>query len=77
MIVYHVCTVKKLNKYIRNGGIKPPVRAWIDVEEAERFSKQTGRKVILRLKFPDNAEIYEGHKGKARVIHELYPLKDF
>ena len=39
-----------------------------------RFSKQTGRKVILRLKFPENAEQLPGHKGMALVMHEKYKL---
>lgn len=56
MIVWHVTTAKKLNRYRASGGILPPVRAWESLPSAERFSKQTGRKVILRLKFPDTAE---------------------
>ena len=74
MIVWHVTTRKKLERYHRNGGILPPVRAWKTVEEAVRFSKQTGRKVILRLKFPENAEQLPGHKGMALVMHEKYKL---
>lgn len=72
MIVYHVTTVKKLNKYVKAGGIKPPVRAWVDIAEAQRFSCQTGRKVILRLKFPSNAPVLDGHRGKAVVLDEFY-----
>ena len=56
MIVYHVTSLKKLNKYIESGMILPPVRAWEDIEQAERMSISTGRKIILRLRFPDNAE---------------------
>lgn len=74
MIVWHVTTRKKLERYHRSGGILPPVRAWKTVEEAVRFSKQTGRKVILRLKFPKNAEQLPGHKGMALVLHEKYKL---
>ena len=70
MIVYHVTTYKKLTKYLKSGCILPPVRAWESVEEAERFSIQTGRRIILRLKFPNNAERLEGHKGKAFVLYE-------
>ena len=73
MIVYHVTTAKKLGKYLANGCILPPVRAWKSVQSAERFSKQTGRKVILRLKFPGDAAPYEGHRGEAVVIYT--PLK--
>ena len=74
MIVYHVTSFKKLTKYARAGVILPPVRAWEAIEEAERFSKQTGRPIILRLKFPRNAEKLEGHKGMARVVSEPYDV---
>lgn len=74
MIVYHVTTLKKLNKYLTTGYIKPPVRAWENIEQAERMSISTGRKIILRLKFPDNAPKYEGHFNQARVLHEPYIL---
>ena len=52
----------------------PPVRAWENIEQAERMSKSTGRKIILRLRFPDNAEKLEGHFNQARVIYEPYIL---
>ncbi len=78
MIVYHVCSIKKFRKYLLTGYIKAPVRAWIDIKEAERFSKQTGRQIILRLKFPRNKiKILDGHKGKAVYIDEDYPLIDW
>lgn len=77
MVVYHVTSLKKLNKYLENGVIKAPVRAWESVEAAERFSKQTGRKIILRLKFPGNAPCYEGHRGEAYVIYEDYKVEGF
>lgn len=51
MVVYHCCSLKKLNKYLKTGGIIPPVRAWENIQQAERMSKSTGRKIILRLKF--------------------------
>ena len=65
MIVYHVTTKKKFLKYILNGKIKHPVRAWESIDEAERFSKSTGRRIILKLNFPANAERLPGHKNKA------------
>ena len=70
MTVYHVTTLKKLNKYLKTGYIKPPVRAWKNIEQAERMSKSTGRKIILRLKFPDNADKCEGHFNQARILYE-------
>lgn len=75
MTVYHVTTLKKLNKYLKTGYIKPPVRAWENIEQAERMSKSTGRKIILRLKFPDNADKCEGHFNQARVLYEPYILE--
>lgn len=74
MVVWHVTTAKKLLRYKDSGGILPPVRAWESLEAAERFSKQTGRKVILRLKFPHTAAKLEGHRGQAYVLHEKYRL---
>lgn len=73
MVVWHVCSFKKLDKYRKNGVILPPVRAWEDIEYAKRMSVRTGRRVILRLKFPDNAEKLEGHFNAARVLDT--PLK--
>ena len=75
MVVYHVTTLKKLNKYLKTGYIKPPVRAWENIQQAERMSKSTGRKIILRLKFPDNAPKYEGHFNQARVLYQPYFLE--
>lgn len=75
MIVYHVTSLKKLNKYIESGMILPPVRAWEDIEQAERMSISNGRKIILRLHFPDNAEKLEGHFNQARVLYEPYILE--
>ena len=69
MIVYHVCSNKKLQKYIESGCILPPVRAWENIEQAERMSLSTGRRVILRLRFPDNAKKLEGHFNQARVVN--------
>lgn len=74
MIVWHVTTFKKLQRYKRQGGILPPVRAWESLEAAERFSKQTGRKIILRLKFPAKADRLPGHRGEALVLNEKYTL---
>jgi hypothetical protein len=74
MIVYHVCGISKFDRYRISGCILPPVRAWADVTAAERFSKQTGRPIIIRLKFPDDAEVLDGHHGQARVIYNRYLL---
>ena len=68
MIVWHVTTLKKANRYAATGYIMPPVRAWENLRQAERFSKSTARRVILRLKFPDKAQKLPGHFGEARVM---------
>jgi hypothetical protein len=75
VIVYHCCSYKKLQKYLKSGGILPPVRAWENIQQAERMSKSTGRKIILRLKFPDNAPKLEGHFNQARVLDYKYTLE--
>ena len=77
MIVYHVTTNKKLNKYINSGYIKPPVRAWENIEQAERMSISTGRRVILRLRFPDDAPKLEGHFNQARVLNKPLEFKGY
>lgn len=73
MIVYHVTSLKKLNRYIKSGCILPPIRAWENIEQAQRMSISTGRRIILRLKFPNNAPKLEGHFNQARVL--MQPLK--
>lgn len=73
MIVYHVTTLKKLTKYVVSGQINPPVRAWENIKQAERMGLSTGRRIILRLKFPKNTPKLAGHFGKARILNE--PLK--
>lgn len=75
MIVYHVCSYKKLQRYMQTGQILPPVRAWENIEQAGRMSISTGRKIILRLKFPDNTEKLEGHFNQARVLRVPYILE--
>lgn len=73
MIVYHVCSYKKLQKYLKCGYILPPVRCWENIQQAERMSISTGRRIILRLRFPDDAPKLEGHFNQARVSYT--PIK--
>ena len=85
MIVYHVTGLNKLLRYKNIGKILPPVRAWKNIQEAERqrsptglswaFSKQTGRPIILRLKFPDNVLPLAGHK-EAVVSYKSYSIEN-
>lgn len=76
MIVYHVTSLKKLRKYIKSGQINPSVRAWENIEQAQRMSLSTGRRIILRLKFPNNAPKLEGHFNQARVLDYPLPLNE-
>ena len=75
MVVYHVCSSKKLQRYLQCGHINPPVRAWETIQQAERFSKSTGRKIILRLKFPSTCDKLPGHFNQARVLNTRYRLE--
>ncbi|NOR85089.1 hypothetical protein GQ473_03150 [archaeon] len=59
-----------MDKYRRVGFIKAPIRAWKNIQSAEKFSIQTGRQIIIRLKFPNNVEQLEGHGGNAVVIKD-------
>lgn len=77
MIVWHVCSAVKLNRYLKVGRIVAPVRAWENIEQAARMSLSSGRRVILRLRFPDNAPKLEGHFGQARVLNRDLPMKSF
>jgi len=72
MIVYHVCSKKKLDQYLETGFIKPPVRAWENIEQANRMSISTGRQIILRLRFPGDAKKLDGHFNQARVMNVPY-----
>ena len=76
MVVYHVTCLKKLNKYLKSGQINTPVRAWENIEQAQRMSISTGRRIILRLKFPDNAEKLEGYFNQARVLRTPYLINN-
>jgi len=77
MIVWHVCSLKKANRYKKTGYILPPVRAWDNIEQAQRMSLSTGRRCILRLKFPNNAEKLFGHFGQARVLYNKLTFQGF
>lgn len=74
MIVYHVCGPKKFKRYCDLGFIMKPVRAWKDIKDAERFSIQTGRPIILRLKLPNKTPLLDGHKNKAVVLNKDYNI---
>ena len=75
-MIYHVTSYKKLQAYMQHRAILPPVRAWRNIEAAQRFSAQTGRKVILRMKDDGSFRELEGHKGEAVVSDKIYQLRD-
>jgi len=74
MIVYHVTSLKKLKRYEKTGRILAPVRAWETIEYAQRMSLSSGRRIIVRLRFPATAEKLEGHFGAARVLYQDLPF---
>lgn len=76
MIVYHVCSYKKLEKYKKSGKIFAPVRAWENIMQAERMSISTSRPIIIRLKFPKNSQKLTGHFNQARVLNQNYNMKN-
>jgi len=61
---WHVTTLKRLKKNERVGSMQPPVRAWKTSEKAIRFAKQTGRKIIIRIKIDDPKPLF-GHENLA------------
>ncbi len=75
MIVYHCTSYRKIGKYLQSGQINPPVRAWENLAQAERFSISTHNKIILRLKFPDNSDKLQGHFNEARVLNCPYKIE--
>jgi len=77
MIVYHVIGAGKLKRCLLTGYLPGPVRAWKQISSAERFSKQTGRSIILRLKFPEDGSVQPlgGHRNEAVYIVGNYSLK--
>ena len=77
MIVYHVCSLKKLKRYEKSGVILPPVRAWENIQQAERMSISTGRRIILRLNFPSDSPKLDGHFNQARVLNIPLALGNF
>lgn len=77
MIVWHVCSLKKLKKYERSRKILSPVRAWETLEQARRMSISTNRRIILRLKFPDDCPKLEGHFNQARVLNSDLCFENF
>ena len=66
--VYNHFLAQRISEYNATG--KSSTR----FQQAERFSKQTGRTIILRLKFPDNAEKYTGHFNQARILYRDYKI---
>lgn len=76
MVLWHATSLKKLSRYLERGHILPPVRAWRSLEGAERFSRQTGRRIILRLHAKGSFEPLGGHRGQALVSYAPHPLRD-
>ena len=77
MIVYHVTSAAKLARYKKTGFIVPPVRAWESITHAERMSVRSGRRIIVRLRFPATASKLAGHYNAARVSHQPIDARHF
>lgn len=78
MMGYHVTTRRKFLRYVAHGGIRPPVRFWPDLVDAERFAKQTGRRVIVRIRVdPASVRPLEGHWGRALVSDQIVPVDEW
>lgn len=76
MIVWHVCDLKKFEKYLKEGYIKPPVLGFTTIEYARRHSFYTDKKIILRLQFPDGLEP-TAYGGNGVYFPEPYPIVDW
>lgn len=64
-------------KYIDDGRIISPVRAWERFDDAEKMSIHTGYRIILRLKFPKNAPKMNGFFGQERILLRDYDFSGF
>ena len=73
--IWHVTTAAKLRRYIASGAILPPVRAWESEDAAARFSRQTGRRLILRLRRDPTFARLDGHRGEALISSAPYRLE--
>lgn len=76
MIAWHVTSKRKLDKYLRSGQINSPVRAWLSIEDAMRFSISTGRRIILRIKVKQYDKL-GGHKNKAIISQQPIAIKGY
>ena len=76
MIVWHTTSARKLARYKKTGFIVPPVRAWESAEDAARMSVSSGRRVLVRLRFPASAPRLPGHRGRAFVLNQRVSVRD-
>ncbi len=75
MTVYHVTTLKKLNKYLKTGYIKPPLRV-LGTHRTSRKNEQIYRKKNnTEIIIPNNRPKCEGHFNQARILYEPYILE--
>jgi hypothetical protein len=75
VVLFHVCDLSLLQKYLASGHIDNPVRAWKSLEGAVRFSKQTDRRIILRLSGKRFRPL-GGHQDQAMISDDPYPVSD-
>jgi hypothetical protein len=76
VVLFHVTNLKLLKKYLETRHIQPPARAWRSLDGALRFSKQTDRKIILRLTARKEWRELGGHQGQAMWTDQPYPMSE-
>lgn len=78
-IVYHVTTLARLAKAAQTGRLlgatAGQLNAWDNIAAAERFSKQTGRRIIIRLTGRGyHWERLAGHRGEGVYTCDPVPF---
>ena len=59
---FHCTTQKKLDRYQSSGRIIAPVRFWPNERTARKWSKRTGRNLVLRIRLEDISYPLPDHK---------------
>ena len=72
MILYHCTTSNKVQKYLKTGYIRSPVRGFDTLQGAIAWGWRSGRNVILRVEGEDAHMLPDHHNkyGKAYWINE-------
>lgn len=78
MILYHVTTQKKANRYRESGRIVAPVRGFTTMQAAMAWAMKVGRKVIYRIECPHPHKLPDHHNafGEAWWNDGDVPIQD-